>query len=362
MTKTILPVSFFFGANNMNGYCSLYKDVYNPFEKGNHIIIKGGPGTGKSTIMKKVAEKLEKDGYYIERGYCSADPDSLDIVIAPEINFSILDGTAPHTIDPTVPGVSEHIIDLSTAWDKSYLELHRNEIFDLIKSNSALHKKVASFQSVAAQIETQSVLLCNNFIDKAKAERYAKRACIRHIPKKSANKKGKLNKRFLSAVTPDGIITLQDTIVALSEKIITIKDEFSIISPAITEYISNYAVNMGYDIYACYCPLFPTFKIEHVIIPELKIAFFTENSYHHPIDDESITVNASRFYNKESFKLNKEKLAFQKKAKKELIDEAVKNLSLALKIHDKLEDYYIKATDFNVVEEKAAEIIKQVNK
>ena len=42
MTKTILPVSFFFGANNKIKYSSLYDELYNPFEKGNHIILKGG--------------------------------------------------------------------------------------------------------------------------------------------------------------------------------------------------------------------------------------------------------------------------------------------------------------------------------
>ncbi len=363
MTKTILPVAFFFGANNKAGYCSLYSDIYNPFEKGKHIILKGGPGTGKSTLMKKIANKLEKEGYFVERGYCSADPNSLDVVVAPEINFSILDGTAPHTIDPTVPGVSEFIVDLSTAWDKSYLNTHADEIFDLLKSNGVSHKKAASFLSVAGQIETDIVLLCNNLIDKAKAERFAKRLCSRNIPKKSSKKQGVARKRFLSAITPDGVITQHDSVVALSEKIITFNDEFSLVTPAIMDYIADYAVNAGYDIYKCYCPLFPRFKIEHIIIPELKLTFFTENSYHHSIDGVTTRINASRFYDKEAFKLNKEKLNFQKKAKKELIDEAVRNLNIALKIHDRLEEYYIKATDFSVVEEMAERVLtKQVDR
>ena len=52
MTKTITPVSFFFGANNKKNYVSLFSSVYNPWDDGIHYIFKGGPGTGKSTIMK----------------------------------------------------------------------------------------------------------------------------------------------------------------------------------------------------------------------------------------------------------------------------------------------------------------------
>ena len=66
LKKTVLPVSFFFGANNKSGYCSLYNSLYDPYIEGKHFILKGGPGTGKSTLMRKVAEKAERKGYYVE--------------------------------------------------------------------------------------------------------------------------------------------------------------------------------------------------------------------------------------------------------------------------------------------------------
>lgn len=345
MTKTILPVSFFFGANNKIKYHSLYDNVYDPYEKGNHIILKGGPGTGKSTLMKSIADKLEKKGLFVERGYCSADPNSLDVVIAPEIGFSILDGTAPHNFDPTLPGINEHIVDLSVAWDKEYLKSHREEICTLTKDNKMMHGRVADFLKVASQFERQNVLICSNFIDEEKLERYTLRLANRILPPKKGNKRGKEIKRFLSAVTPEGIFVQHDSVVALSEKIITIADEFSFVSTYIAEVIGDCALEKGYDVYKCYCPLFPRFKVEHIIIPELKLSIFTENSYHMSIDSEGKRIHVTRFFDAESFKKNKNKLAFNQKAKKELIDESVRKLSLALDIHDRLEEYYIKATD-----------------
>lgn len=360
MKKTLLPVAFYFGANNKSGYCSLYNTMYDPYMQGKHIILKGGPGTGKSTLMRRVAEKAENKGYYVEYGYCSADPSSLDVVLVPEIDFSICDGTAPHTIDPKMTGVSEHIVDLGVAWDRKYLSSHIDEIGELMRENALQHKKSVSFLKVATAIDAESAALCASFTDEEKLLRYAKRLAGRIIPEKISGEGGNLYKRFLSAVSPEGVDVKYETVVALSEKIITIEDEFSAVAPFVADYVGNVALKKGYDVYKCYCPLFPEMKVEHIIIPQLKTAIFTQNTYHYSIDDGERLVHAARFYNKNEFYANKEKLALQKRAKRELIDEAVKKLSIAKNIHDQLEDYYIKATNFDVIDDFAEKILKAI--
>ncbi len=360
MGKTILPVSFFLGANNKTRYCSLFDELYNPYEKGCNIILKGGPGTGKSTLMKKIYRQADARGYYTERGFCSADPSSLDALSIPEKAFAIFDGTSPHVIEPTLPGVTEHIVDLGVAWNRAALQEHINEIRELTKSNKAQHKKVADFMRAAAHIETQSVLICSGFIDKEKVARYAKRLSGRVIPPKKSGERGRLKKRFLSGITPEGVTVFHETVVALAEEIITIHDEHNCVSPYIVETLCNEALEKGYDVYGCYCPLFPEFKMEHIIIPELHLACITENDYHYSIDDEGKRIHASRFFDGNAYSKNKEKLRFLKKAKRELVDESVKRLMLAKDIHDKLEEYYINATDFDVINEIGDKIIKSI--
>ncbi len=62
--------------------------------------IKGRPGTGKSTILKKIASKLVEKGYDIEMYHCGFDPNSLDMVICRILNFAIFDSTSPHEYFP----------------------------------------------------------------------------------------------------------------------------------------------------------------------------------------------------------------------------------------------------------------------
>lgn len=89
-------VRFFLGANSPAGFYSLYDQLIDPAEAAGVYILKGGPGCGKSTLMRLVAAQAEERGLKVEYIPCSGDPDSLDAVIFPERKAAIVDGTAPH--------------------------------------------------------------------------------------------------------------------------------------------------------------------------------------------------------------------------------------------------------------------------
>ncbi|GIO23189.1 hypothetical protein [Oceanobacillus sp. J11TS1] len=85
--------------------------------------IKGRAGTGKSTFMKKVASACIKHGYDTEIYHCSFDPNSIDMVLVPDLNFCMFDSTDPHEFFPTRDG--EKAIDLyeeavTTGTDEKY--------------------------------------------------------------------------------------------------------------------------------------------------------------------------------------------------------------------------------------------------
>ncbi|KIL78750.1 AAA family ATPase [Bacillus badius] len=72
--------------------------------------IKGRAGTGKSTMLKKIAAAAEEQGYEVEVYHCGFDPASLDMVIVRELGFAIFDSTAPHEYFPEK--ATDSIIDL----------------------------------------------------------------------------------------------------------------------------------------------------------------------------------------------------------------------------------------------------------
>ncbi|MBC8546753.1 hypothetical protein H8711_07370 [Clostridiaceae bacterium NSJ-31] len=89
-------VEFFLGANTPQGFVSRFDQLADPEDGWRKFVIKGGPGTGKSSLMKKLAAELSGRCDRMELIHCSSDVDSLDAVIVHNIKASIADGTPPH--------------------------------------------------------------------------------------------------------------------------------------------------------------------------------------------------------------------------------------------------------------------------
>ena len=71
----------FAAANSGKGFCSFYGEIFSPERTERRYLIKGGPGTGKSSLMRRVAGEAEKRGYGVEYYRCSSDPTSLDAIL-----------------------------------------------------------------------------------------------------------------------------------------------------------------------------------------------------------------------------------------------------------------------------------------
>ena len=105
--------AYFLGSNSYQGFYSLFDSYLGQTAAKRVYILKGGAGCGKSSFMKKLAERAELHGYTVERIFCSGDVDSLDGIRILEPAIVILDGTAPHVTEPPQVGERGFYLDLS---------------------------------------------------------------------------------------------------------------------------------------------------------------------------------------------------------------------------------------------------------
>ena len=352
---------FFLGANSPSGFVSCFNHLYYPEDNWFCYIIKGGPGTGKSSLMKQIANYAINNNRRPELIYCSTDPNSLDAVILKDLKVSIVDGTAPHCLDPIYPGVTDKIINLGDYWDEKALIKHKGDILKTINKNTLFHKRASGYLYACKGVKNSIELIARKALNNEKILSFSKKIAKKLFKRKSFEK-GKEKIRFISAITPYGIIFFEDTVKSLCSEIYVIEDKFRVASPIILEAIKNAALDLGHNVISCYCPLAPKDKLECLIFPEDKIAFAVSNP-NHPLETlKSIgkKINATRFLDKELLSANIKLLNFDKKIEKELLNAAIENLKNAKDIHDSIESYYIPNMNFKEIDKLSKKLINEI--
>ena len=145
-------INLFPGSNTSKGFYSFYRYILTQDNANRILCLKGGPGTGKSSLMKKVGKYFFAKGYNIEYHHCSSDSNSLDGIVVKELNVAILDGTSPHIVDPITPGAVDEIINLGDALDIDKLTPHKKEIIALNREISKNFKRAYRFLGSAKYI------------------------------------------------------------------------------------------------------------------------------------------------------------------------------------------------------------------
>ncbi len=347
--------SYFLGSSGKNGFFSCFSHFTPKIEGQYTYIIKGGPGTGKSSLMKKIADELEKRDIFCERIYCSSDPNSLDGVIFPTLRVSICDGTSPHTLDPEYPGATGEIINLGEFWDKEKLLENKEKIIKLTDENKACHKRSRRFIESAFSVFGDGEKICRECLDKRRLERYATRLATRWF-KKPSGKIGLEKIRMLDAITPEGYFFFSSTANSLCDFKIVFEDDFGVAAAKLIKELRTYALGNGFSVISS--PSLTNDGIRHIIIKELSLGFFTRDKLCSLDIIPTKSVNLRRFYNSEKMREYKARLGFSKKASKELLDEAVSALISAKNVHDELESLYIEAMDFEKIGKIADELIE----
>ena len=348
---------FFLGANSPCGFVSRFEDSFRCDGHWHTYIIKGGPGTGKSTLMKRVADYFIKKGARRILCPCSSDPASLDGVIFPDMAVTILDGTFPHVVEPKYPGAAEEIINLGECWDVAALQAKSDEIMRLTDCCRACHKRASGYLAAAGRILADSAEFAKSCCDIEKINRFSRSLAKRTIPKTHLS--GSVLHRYLSAVTPRGHIFYSKTIDKLCDDVFVISDELGAVAPVIIKTLTDYAVASGHEAIACLCPLSENPKYEHLIIPSLRLGFVT-SSHFHPYKSQRRTIHARRFVDMQALHSDRGRLKFNRRATTEMLYLAADTMEEAKEVHDTLEKCYISAMHYEELNKTTEAVVKSI--
>lgn len=263
-------VDFFLGANTEHGFHSHFEQMQDP-DCGYHTyLIKGSPGSGKSTLMKRLADTITAggDGGICERIHCSSDPNSLDGVIWHDKKVNIVDATPPHTMEPQHAGAVERIVSFYDAFDIPTLRQRTANIVASTAKISGLHKRFCEIlHCMNLLIENNSNIITPT-LDQKKMSKTIENLAHRTLKKQAgAPRPGKTQLRLISAFTPEGLLTYENTVITLCEAVYLLRDEYGVASDPFMRTMHALAIEKGYDCYLCYSPFHADGKIDHLLIP-----------------------------------------------------------------------------------------------
>ncbi len=344
---------FFLGAVGPRGFSGFF-DQLRTNEGCTPYLLKTGPGCGKSTLMKRLAQKSSEPVQLI---HCSSDPKSLDGVIFAHPAAAVLDATAPHVIEPVCPMVTEQVVSLYDSLDPAVLGLHSQEIQAVNRRCKQLHAQAAAY------IKTACCLLSDNrntvlpALNQAKARTYARRLALHWFPKNTTP--GKEQLRYLSAITPDGPVLFENTISALADHVLAFHDEYGTCSRFLMRELRRLALESGQQVITCPCPLSDR-EPEHLIFPQLRLAFVTSNRWHTFQAESQQNIHCTRFEDAAWLKSRRQRLRFGEKAARDLLAQASLAQNEARRCHDELEGLYRLAVDFEKVDAAACKLEQQL--
>jgi Cdc6-like AAA superfamily ATPase len=353
--------NYFAGGNTARGFHSLYESNLQGLER--LFILKGGPGTGKSSLMKKIGHQWVERGFDIEFLHCSSDNDSVDGVLIPTLKVGVVDGTAPHIIEPTAPGAVEEYINLGSAWDKQTLKLQKTLIQSLTTQISrAFQNAYATFKEALEIHDDWEKIYISN-MDFKKADQLTTKLIEKFFGKMRLNKQAEIRHRFLGAATPKGPVDFVPNLTEEISKRYFIKGRPGSGKSTLLKKLAAAAEERGIDVEVYHCGFDPH-SLDMVIFRELGIAIFDSTAPHEyfPSRDGDEIIDMYELLitpgTDEIYADTIKNIAAKYKAK---MEQAISYLARAKQLHDKLETIYVSAMDFSKVEKIQVQIEEEIN-
>lgn len=323
-------IHYFAGGNTARGFFSCFENILPRAQQKRMYYIKGGPGVGKSTLMKRFAQAAGEKGLEVEYFHCSSDPDSLDGVSIPSLGVGMMDATAPHSYDPAIPGARDTLISLGDFLDEKALAPHAGEIAEVQRQISARFARCYRYLAASEQVFCAAPPAAENPVK-------LREICaelVKAMPLRGGN--GSVRRLFASAFTPKGRLNLTDF--GLFERRVMVDVPFGAHAAGLLRHLSAGAQERGLDVIELLDPLIPE-RIAHVLIPAHGLAFCTGRR----MPEDGGTWIDTLF---DSSAPNDREQSFDQNACELLWQRALEQLSAAKSLHDELERFYVKNMDF----------------
>lgn len=350
---------FFAEGNTARGSVSLLDSSLQDLDRV--YILKGGPGTGKSGLIRYVGEHFERKGFHVWWLHCARDHHSLDGVVIPGLKAGIVDGTPPHVVEPKLPGVVEQYVNLGEAWDAEALRSRKRELETLHhRIREALDRAYGGFaEALRIHDEWEAIYIEN--MDFRAADQLKDHYVRLLFGSERRARESRIDRRFLGAATPAGAVDFVPNLTKGLKRYL-VKGRPGSGKSTMLKQLANEAAQRGLDVEMYYCGFDPN-SVDMIIVRELGIAVFDSTAPHEYFperpDDEIIDTYA-HCIRPGTDERHADELAALRSRYASRMKSSIACLAEAASYHRELEKWYVQATDFRIVDRMKERILQDI--
>ncbi len=345
--------AFFIGANTGRGFVNASADVFSEgrspdFDRNldRLTILKGGAGTGKSTLLKKAAKEAEKRGLSVERYRCGSDYESLDGVVI-DGRVGMVDGTSPHVWEMKIPGACSSNVDMSKFLDGAALAPQREELILHTKQKGEAYASAYRYLRGAEVLENEMTETVAKAADFDKLRAYAERTAKKLSGRMAGT--GTVRSVYVGSVSMRGLALLP-TLTEAADRVIAVEDVYGFASVFLRELGAAFVKRGQHVIYGM-IPI--NDKPKQLYLPELKLTFDVNG-------EGGSRINLERFLIKERYSAQVGRLKLTLKCIRSMVDEAIGCLAMAGEAHFALEKINVAAMDFKGLNRTCTRVISEI--
>lgn len=333
-----------------NGFTTFIPELIQGLDKV--YILKGAPGSGRSTFIRMFGDFMAQKGYEVEFWVSAVESLSPDGVYIPQLNLAVVDGSLPQPIDPVYPGVKEEIINLGEYWDAVLIAEKEDEIIRLFKQ---LHKDSSSadkFLAEAAVIRKEIRDLTAEHLSREKLENL-----IRKLSDEILTHSGGESHYFASSMTGDGIINYMDELSSCCKNRYIFKGPSGSGISLLLDSLAAEAKQKGLFIEYYHCGLEPELLLM-LIIPSLQLALLGADGIDITLRPSDVLIDLSDY--RDDFDTDNIMTYNQKqRSMEDLVLKAQQELENAGNSIKQIKKIYASSMDFESLDSRRNEIIEK---
>lgn len=195
----------FTSSNTSAGFVTFIPDLIKGLQR--LYVLKGPPGSGKSTFIRLVGESLIEQGFEIEFWVSPLDLVNPEGVHIPRLEAAVINGSLQQPVDPPYPGITGQIVNLDGYLNQAALQPHSQEIVFLVDQMQENQQAAFHLLKQAGRVKGEIKKEVAVHLNLERMQQLVERLSAAILQQQPGEKH-----YFASAVTAEGIVNYIDEI------------------------------------------------------------------------------------------------------------------------------------------------------